>query len=193
MGHIRKDLYIATNVVPQAGNRVSGEYCNKVHTWLCGTPDGKLWMGSQDGGRGGDLKGVINYPLIEKLKGQYSDRAAFITIGNAGEMKLLAASIACTDPEKRPTRHCGRGGTGAVMGSKRVKAIILDDTGLKMRPPKDPEKVAAAGPPDAAELRAFCRERLAGYKVPRQVHVRNELPHGPTGKVLKRALREPAT
>lgn len=86
------------------------------------------------------LKNLPNYPLIEKLKGQYSDRAAYMTIGTAGEMKLLAASIACTDPEKRPTRHCGRGGTGAVMGAKRVKAIILDDTGLKMRPPKDPEK-----------------------------------------------------
>jgi long-chain acyl-CoA synthetase len=40
------------------------------------------------------------------------------------------------------------------------------------------------------ELRAFCRDRLAGYKVPRQVQIRKELPHGPTGKVLKRALRE---
>src|SRR5512141_2550509 len=90
------------------------------------------------------LKNLPNYPLIEKLKGQYSNRAAYMTIGTAGEMKLLASSIACTDPEKRPTRHCGRGGTGAVMGSKRVKAIILDDTGLKMRPPKDPEKFREA-------------------------------------------------
>ena len=63
-----------------------------------------------------------------------------MTIGSAGERKLLAASIACTDPELRPTRHCGRGGVGAVMGAKRIKAIILDDAGMKMRPPKDPEK-----------------------------------------------------
>ncbi|TFH31386.1 MAG: aldehyde ferredoxin oxidoreductase, partial [Deltaproteobacteria bacterium] len=80
------------------------------------------------------LKNLPNYPLIEKLKGQYSDRAAYMIIGTAGEMKLLAAAIACTDMEKRPTRHCGRGGTGAVMGAKRVKAIILDDTGMQMRP-----------------------------------------------------------
>jgi len=44
-----------TEAYARAGNRVSGEYCNKVHTWLCGTPDGRLWMGSQDGGRGGHL------------------------------------------------------------------------------------------------------------------------------------------
>ena len=40
------------------------------------------------------------------------------------------------------------------------------------------------------ELRSFCRDRLAGYKAPRKVYIRKELPHGPTGKVLKRALRE---
>jgi hypothetical protein len=38
-----------------AQNWGSGEYCNKVHTWFCGTPDGKVWMGSEDGGRGGHL------------------------------------------------------------------------------------------------------------------------------------------
>ena len=81
-----------------------------------------------------------NYPLVEKLRGQYGDKVAYMTIGSAGERLLLAASIACTDPELRPTRHCGRGGVGAVMGSKRIKAIILDDAGFKMRPPKDPEK-----------------------------------------------------
>ncbi len=40
------------------------------------------------------------------------------------------------------------------------------------------------------ELRAFCRERLPGYKVPRHWEFRDELPHGPTGKLLRRALRE---
>jgi aldehyde:ferredoxin oxidoreductase len=86
------------------------------------------------------LKLLDNYPLVAKLRGQYGDKVAYITIGSAGERQLLAASIACTDPELRPTRHCGRGGVGAVMGAKRVKAIILDDTGMKTRAPKDPEK-----------------------------------------------------
>ena len=86
------------------------------------------------------LKMLDNYPLIEKLRREYGDKAAYMSIGTAGERKLLAASIACTDPELRPTRHCGRGGSGAVMGAKRVKAIILDDAGMPMRPPKDPEK-----------------------------------------------------
>ncbi|MGB9081852.1 MAG: aldehyde ferredoxin oxidoreductase C-terminal domain-containing protein, partial [Desulfuromonadaceae bacterium] len=86
------------------------------------------------------LKLLDNYPLVEKLRQEYGDKVAYMSIGSAGERKLLAASIACTDPELRPTRHCGRGGVGAVMGAKQVKAIILDDAGMKMRPPKDPEK-----------------------------------------------------
>ena len=49
-------------------------------------------------------------------------------------MKLQAASIACTDPEQRPTRHAGRGGVGAVMGAKGIKVIILDDTWLPIPP-----------------------------------------------------------
>lgn len=40
-----------------------------------------------------------------------------------------------------------------------------------------------------AELRELCRARLAGYKVPRWVCVRPELPRSPTGKILKRALK----
>lgn len=86
------------------------------------------------------LKMLPNYDLIEKMKAQYSDKIACISIGPAGEMKMSAASIAFTDMELRPTRHAGRGGVGAVMGSKGVKVIVLDDSGMKMRSPKDVEK-----------------------------------------------------
>lgn len=85
------------------------------------------------------LKLLDNYPLVEKLRSDYGDKVAYITIGSAGERKMASASIACTDPELRPTRHCGRGGTGAVLGSKRIKAIILDDAGCKHRQPVNPE------------------------------------------------------
>ncbi len=39
------------------------------------------------------------------------------------------------------------------------------------------------------ELIAFCKERLAAYKYPREVRVLDELPKGPTGKILKKELR----
>ncbi|HEY2640451.1 MAG TPA: hypothetical protein VGI66_11295, partial [Streptosporangiaceae bacterium] len=43
---------------------------------------------------------------------------------------------------------------------------------------------------DAHEIIAYCRERLAAYKYPREVRFRAELPKGPSGKILKTELRE---
>jgi acyl-CoA synthetase (AMP-forming)/AMP-acid ligase II len=43
---------------------------------------------------------------------------------------------------------------------------------------------------DEAAVLAFCRERLANYKMPRQVLFRDSLPRNPSGKILKRVLRE---
>ena len=91
------------------------------------------------------LNGLGNYDLVDKIKAEHGDKVSCLSIGPAGEMKLSAASIACTDMEMRPTRHAGRGGVGAVMGSKGVKVIVVDDAGMKMRSPKDPEKFKAAG------------------------------------------------
>jgi aldehyde:ferredoxin oxidoreductase len=91
------------------------------------------------------LKGLGNYDTVGKLSAQYGNKVAFITIGQAGEMRLLAASIAITDIENRPTRHAGRGGMGAVMGAKGLKAIIIDDKGAPRQVPlKDPEAFRAA-------------------------------------------------
>ena len=43
-----------------------------------------------------------------------------------------------------------------------------------------------------AEIIAFCRDRLAGYKVPRAVEFRESLPTSVVGKVLRRMLRDEA-
>ena len=44
---------------------------------------------------------------------------------------------------------------------------------------------------DAAELRGFVRERIAAYKYPRKIWFTDELPKGPTGKILKREIEVP--
>src|SRR5581483_8159335 len=53
------------------------------------------------------------------------------------------------------------------------------------------EEVAAfvVGDVQPAEVRGFGRERLAAYKYPRLVTVLDELPRGPTGKIIREALR----
>ncbi len=91
-----------------------------------------------------ELKGLGNYDTVARLHERYADDVACITIGPAGEMKLAAASIAVTDMEGRPTRHAGRGGLGAVMGSKGLKAIVLDAEGCERPESRDPEAFQAA-------------------------------------------------
>lgn len=51
--------------------------------------------------------------------------------------------------------------------------------------------VDPTAPPEAAELLAFTREHLAGYKVPRDWHIVGSLPRNPSGKVLRRVLSQP--
>jgi acyl-CoA synthetase (AMP-forming)/AMP-acid ligase II len=43
---------------------------------------------------------------------------------------------------------------------------------------------------DLAVLEAHCRQHLARFKVPRELHIRESLPRNPSGKVLKRVLRQ---
>ena len=90
------------------------------------------------------LKMLGNYDLVDKMKDAYGEKVCCISVGPAGEMKMAAASVAITDMEQRPTRHAGRGGVGAVMGSKGLKVIVLDDAGMSMRKPADPDKFKAA-------------------------------------------------
>ena len=109
------------------------------------------------------LKMLGNYATVEKLKGEYGEKAAFITIGQAGEMKMAGASVAFSDMEQRPTRHAGRGGVGAVMGSKQVKAIVVDDNGAKIRKPADPDKFKTA---NKAWVEALRKHPVTGTGLP---------------------------
>ena len=128
------------------------------------------------------LQMLGNYDLVEKLKGAYGDKITCISIGQAGEMKLAAASVACTDMELRPTRHAGRGGVGAVMGAKGVKAIVFDDTGMKMREPADPDAFKAANKKFVKGLRehAVTGEGLPAYGTNVLTNVVNEAGAYPT-------------
>jgi len=73
--------------------------------------------------------GLKNYALIDELYKKYDKNPAVISIGIAGEKKWKSASVAFTDRDGRPSRHAARGGLGAVMGAKGVKAIVVDDRG----------------------------------------------------------------
>ncbi len=133
------------------------------------------------------LKMLPNYEVVDKMKKQHGDKIACISIGPAGEMKLSAASIACTDMELRPTRHAGRGGVGAVMGSKGIKVIVLEDIGLKNREPKDPEKFREANKRwvEGLKKHAVTGEGLPAYGTNILANIINEAGGYPVNNFLK--------
>ena len=57
------------------------------------------------------------------------------------------------------------------------------ETVLAVVVPTDP-----SSPPEVEELRAFARERLAGFKVPAEIRFATELPRNASGKLLRRLL-----
>jgi aldehyde:ferredoxin oxidoreductase len=129
-----------------------------------------------------ELRMLGNYDTVAKLIDQHGKGCAYLTIGQAGEMKLGAASIACTDRELRPTRHLGRGGVGAVMGAKNVKAIVLQDEGVSFATPKDPDKFKAAAKAFALGLKKHpvSGQALAAFGTNVLTNVLNEAGAYPT-------------
>jgi aldehyde:ferredoxin oxidoreductase len=89
------------------------------------------------------LKGVGNYEVIERLKKEHGNKISIISIGPAGEMRLKAAAVMVTTPDFH-IRVAARGGLGAVMGSKNLKTVIIDDTGCAPLEAKDQAKFREA-------------------------------------------------
>lgn len=75
-----------------------------------------------------------NYKVGEFLQEAYGDKVPYICVGPAAENLLPVATVAVADMEGRPTRHAGRGGMGAVLASKGVKAIVFTGQGTKKIP-----------------------------------------------------------
>jgi aldehyde:ferredoxin oxidoreductase len=90
--------------------------------------------------------GLGNYEVADKIKPlrPEDDRYATITNGPAGEAGLKAAGIAVSDMKGYPNRFAGRGGLGAVMGSKGLKAIVLSGKGLSYLDHADKDAFIAA-------------------------------------------------
>lgn len=89
-----------------------------------------------------DLISQGNFAVVKAVEARHTEKTGLITIGTAGEMKLLSANISIKDPDSR-LRSCGRGGLGAVMGSKHIKYISIATTDAKVEL-ADPEAFTAA-------------------------------------------------
>lgn len=126
---------------------------------------------------------LSNYPLVAALQEKYGMEPGYVTIGTAGEMLMCNSTICFTDPEGRATRHAGRGGVGAVMGSKGIKAIVLDPAGTPViRKPKNAEAFKAASRAFAQGLSSHpvCGTGLPTYGTNVLVNILNEAGGLPT-------------
>ena len=93
-----------------------------------------------------DWTGLGNYEVADKIAALRPDRDKYatISIGPAGEAFAKAAGIAVSDPKGYPNRFAGRGGLGAVMGSKGLKAIVVSHAGTSSLGHADKEAFSAA-------------------------------------------------
>jgi aldehyde:ferredoxin oxidoreductase len=78
------------------------------------------------------------------LRAQYGEAASVIGIGSAGEMRMSSAVISSVDENDCLAWHIGRGGPGAVMGAKGIKAIVIDPSGTKQCSAQHPEAMVRA-------------------------------------------------
>ena len=107
-----------------------------------GSPEGPWWVLhlSLKGARfepAQDLAGLGVFETGRQLLARYGNKVAISLIGPAGEMRLFAAGIQNLDKDRVPSRIAARGGLGAVMGAKGLKAIVFDDTGGQKPPIAD--------------------------------------------------------
>jgi len=100
-----------------------------------GSPKEFDWWGlhiTQDGARFFPADDYVGKSLREVFPGlfeRFGAKAGIAAIGVAGENRMGMAGVCFNDIDNRPSRYAGRGGLGAVMGSKGLKFIVVDGAG----------------------------------------------------------------
>lgn len=134
----------------------------------------------------------LNEPETERmlLPGRWLRTGDIVTVDADGFTTIIdrvkeiiisgGFNVAPSEVEQVLTAHPSLSAAAVVglpdeRGGERVVAAVTPGEGAK---------------PTHAELRAFCKERLAGYKVPREFFVVEELPKSMLGKVLRKQVRE---
>lgn len=137
-----------------------------------------------------DYKGMRTYALTEKLFEVHGEKSSILCIGPAGEFKFKSASIQSTDVDNRPCRAAGRGGLGAVMGSKGLKAIVVDRNGKTPDELSDPAgfKEAAKALAEAIQSNGFTGVMLPSMGTAALVSVVNGMGAFPSYNATKGAL-----
>jgi len=122
-----------------------------------------------------EYKGLGNYRLHSILKEKYGEKIGIYSIGPAGEYLMKSATVGANDLEGYPSRHAARGGLGAVMGSKRIKAIVIIPPKISKVKMHDMKKFREVSKPFAKSL-AETKQVFSTYGTPLMMRPMNE--HG---------------
>ncbi|GAA1201078.1 AMP-binding protein [Prauserella alba] len=143
-----------------SGPQVVPGYWNKPDETARALPGGRLHTGDV-----GYMDSDGWFYLVDRKKDQI----------NAGGYKVWPREVEDVLYEHEAVREAAVVGVADAYRGETVKAFV------SLRPGRSAE-------PD--ELVAFCRERMAAYKYPRKVEIRDDLPKTVTGKLLRRQLRD---
>jgi long-chain acyl-CoA synthetase len=144
----------------RAPNVMSGYFNRPTETAAALTADG--WLRTGDGGSLDDDGYLF---LTDRVKDMIVSGGENVYPVEVEEVLAQHHNVADVAVIGVPDEHWG----------EAVKALVIGRDGRA---------------PSPADLLAFARPRLAGYKLPRSIEVVDDLPRTPTGKVLKRELRE---
>jgi aldehyde:ferredoxin oxidoreductase len=100
----------------------------------------------------GAAQGRGTYASAEWLWKEFGEGCTILSIGQAGELRLTGAAIAVTGEGEQRSNIAARGGLGGVMGSKGLKAIVIDKAQGQSVPLAEPDRFRAAMKRFALEL-----------------------------------------
>ena len=113
---------------------VEGEPANPKDNWILYlTADTVEFLPANE------LKCKGTYETVTELRKRFGENVGYFGIGPSGELKMYSAGIFFSDIDGRPSRFAARGGLGAVLGAKGIKAVVVDDAGAEGVVIKNPD------------------------------------------------------
>jgi long-chain acyl-CoA synthetase len=136
----------------------------------------------------------------DKEKTQKNRRGGYFTVGDIGYLNEEGYLFLCDRKADMiisggvniyPAEIEGVLLTHPKVADAAVFGIPHEDWGEEVKAVVEPVPGAAPGEALTEEILAFCRERLAKYKIPRSIDYTDAMPRDPNGKLYKRKLRDP--
>jgi len=127
-----------------------------------------------------EYRGYTTYLLASARQQRFGKKIGLMMIGPAGELRLSAAGIASIDIHGNPCDYAGRGGMGAVLGSKHLKAVVIDDQGAQsISDYADREKFISISRAFTRKLKETKKD-FHEFGTPMEIEMSNELGYLPT-------------